>query len=127
LQAYSLCWKTYCPICQIAEILNEEGLTTGVGEPFTRPKVYWVRFSNHMPTGCPEMHSACPGGQRGDGRYSTQATAELLNVSRSSIDKWCRAGRLDAIQDAPHGPYWIELTPKIIAELRKPEQRWQNL
>jgi hypothetical protein len=48
-------------------------------------------------------------------------------VSRSSIDKWCRAGRLDAIQDAPHGPYWIELTPKIIAELRKPEQRWQNL
>jgi transposase len=66
------------------------------------------------------MHFACLGGQRGDGRYSTQAAAELLNVSRSSIDKWCRTGRLDATQDAPHGPYWIRLTPEIIAKLREP-------
>jgi len=67
-------------------MLNEEGLTTGLGGPFIRTKVYWVGFSNHVPTGCPEMHSACPGGRRGDGRCS-QAAAALLSVSRSSIDK----------------------------------------
>lgn len=105
---------------QIAETPNGEGLTTGVGGAFTRPKVYWVRFSHRIPTGCPEMHSAGSGGQRGDRRYSTQAAAELLNMSRSSIDKWCKDGRLDAIQDAPHGPYWIKLTPESVASLHKP-------
>ena len=105
---------------QIAEILNEEELTTGVGEPFTRLSAYWVRHSNHIPTGCPEVPTACPGGQRGDGRYSTRAVAELLNVSRFAVAKWCKAGRLDAIQEGRLGPYWIRLTPEIIAELRKP-------
>ncbi len=105
---------------RIAKILNEEGLTTGVGKPFTRLSAYWVRYSNHIPAGCPEVPMACPGGQRGDGRYSTRAVAELLNVSRFSVAKWCKAGRLDAIQESGHGYYWIRLTPEIIAELRKP-------
>lgn len=108
---------------QIAALLNQESLTTGAGQPFTRVKVRSLRRTYDIPTGCPEAPSACPDGRRGDGRYSAQAAAELLNVSVSTIGDWCKSGCLDGIQAVPCGPWWIKLTPDIIAELRKPVSR----
>lgn len=107
---------------QIAARLNQEGRTTGLGEPFTDDKVQCVRHKYAIPTGCPEAPSACPTGQRADGRYCTRAVAELLNVCDSTILRWCEAGRLDSLQAVPNGPRWIKLTPELIAELRKPER-----
>jgi DNA invertase Pin-like site-specific DNA recombinase len=108
---------------QIADILNQAGLTSGAGKPFTCVKVRDLRRTCDIPTGCPEAPSACPDGRRGDGRYSAQAAAELLNVSVSTIGAWCQSGRLDSIQAVPYGPWWIKLTSEIIAELRKPISR----
>jgi hypothetical protein len=108
---------------QIASLLNQEGLTTGFGAPFTGPGVRWVRRQYDIPTGCPEAPSACPSGQRADGRYCTQTVARLLNVSESTILSWCQSGRLDSVQAVPYGPRWIKLTPELIAELRKPTRR----
>jgi hypothetical protein len=66
-------------------------------------------------------------GQRGDGRYSTRAAAELLNVDIATVMAWCKAGRLDGIQAKHHGPWWVRLTPEVIAELRKPvRRRWKK-
>ena len=48
---------------------------------------------------------------------------KLLNVNVSTIADWCQSGILDGIQSAPHGPWWIKLTPEIIAGLRKPTRR----
>ena len=108
---------------KITEILNQAGLTSGAGEPFTRVKVRDLRRTYDIPTGCPEAPSACPDGQRGDGRYSAQAAAELLNISVSTVGAWCQSGRLDGIQAVPYGPWWIKLTPEIIVQLRKPASR----
>ncbi len=108
---------------QIATLLNQDGLNTGFGKPFTGHSVRWVRRQYDIPTGCPEAPSACPSGQRADGRYCTQAAAELLNVSESTIILWCHSGRLDSLQAVPYGPRWIKLTPELIAELRKPTRR----
>jgi hypothetical protein len=48
-------------------------------------------------------------------------------VDVSTIAAWCKAGRLDGIQAAPHGPWWVQLTPEVIARLRKPaRRRWQK-
>lgn len=105
---------------QIATLLNQEGLTTGVGQPLTGSKVRWIRLKYAIATGCPEAPWVCPTGQRADGRYSTQAVAELLNVCDSTILRWCESGRLDNLQAVPNGPRWIKLTPELIAELRKP-------
>jgi hypothetical protein len=110
------------PDRQIATLLNQEGLTTGLGDPFTDNKVQCIRHKYAIPTDCPEAPSACPTGQRADGPYCTRAVAELLNVCDSTILRWCEAGRLDSIQAVPNGPRWIKLTPELIAELRKPEQ-----
>src|SRR6266550_7883625 len=76
---------------------------------------------------CPEGPGFCPSGQRGDGRYSALAAAELLNVNVSTIADWCNSGRLESVRAGTHGPRWITLTPEIIAELRKPVQRhWKR-
>jgi DNA invertase Pin-like site-specific DNA recombinase len=112
---------------QIASILNEEGFTPGRGGAFTAAKVQWVRYAYGTGSGCPAAPGACAAGQRGDGRYSVQAAAALLNVNISTVVAWCQAGRLDGVQASPHGPWWVRLTPEIIAELRKPvRRRWRK-
>ncbi len=112
---------------QIAALLNQDGLTTGVGKRFTHYSVRWVRRQHGILTDCPEAPWACPTGQRANGRYSTQTAAELLNVCDSTILRWCESSRLDSLQAVPNGPRWIKLTPELIAELRKPTRRsWSD-
>ncbi|MBU1752153.1 MAG: recombinase family protein [Chloroflexi bacterium] len=111
------------PDHQIAELLNQEQRISGTRGSFTASKVQWIRYAYDIPTGCPTRPSACPGGQRSDGRYSVPAAAELLNVTGSTIVDWCKSGRLDGLQAQPNSPWWIKLTPEIIAKLRKPERR----
>jgi DNA invertase Pin-like site-specific DNA recombinase len=112
---------------QIAAILNEEGARAGMGGSFTVSKIEWIRFAYHIPAGCPERPKAVPTGQRGDGRYSAKAAAELLNVDVSTIADWCKTGRLESVRSTPLGPRWIALTPEIITALRKPVKRtWKH-
>ncbi len=112
---------------QMAVLLNQEGLAPGLGGPFTKSKVKWIRSAYDIPTGCPQAPAARPDGQRGDGRYSARAAAKLLNVNVSTIADWCNSGILDGVQATPHGPRWIQLTPEVIAQLRKSEpQCWKR-
>jgi DNA invertase Pin-like site-specific DNA recombinase len=111
---------------QIAKLLNEAGEVAGMGGAFTTSKVQWIRHAYAIETGCPERPSACPSGQRADGRYSAQAAADLLNVDVSTIAEWCKTGRLDSIRSKPGGPRWIALTPEVIQQLRKPTRRTWN-
>jgi hypothetical protein len=108
---------------QIAEILNQEGFTTGKKRPFIANRVQWVRHTHGIPLGPSKRPDAYPNGQRADGRYTARATAELLNVDVSTIAAWCKSGRLDAIQAKPHTPWWIRLTPEVITELGQPSRR----
>jgi hypothetical protein len=105
---------------QIAVILNTEGARPGMGGSFTASKVAWIRYAYRIPSGCPAGPGACPSGQRGDGRYSARAAAQLLNVDVSTIADWCLSGQLDYVQEHAHGPRWIALTAETITALRKP-------
>jgi len=112
---------------QIAAILNEEGERAGMGGSLTVSKIEWIRYAYHIPAGCPERPKAAPTGQRGDGRYSAKAAAELLNVDVSTIADWCKTGLLESVRSTPLGPRWITLTPEIIKALRKPVKRqWKH-
>jgi DNA invertase Pin-like site-specific DNA recombinase len=122
--------KELSPTCtntQIAALLNEEGEQAGMGGSFTVSKIEWIRYAYHIPAGCPERPKAAPTGQRGDGRYSAKAAAELLNVDVSTIADWCKTGCLESVRSTPLGPRWITLTPEIITALRKPVKRtWKQ-
>jgi DNA invertase Pin-like site-specific DNA recombinase len=110
---------------QIAERLHDEGYLRSQGGAFSASKVEWLRYAYGIKSACPLGPAACPTGQRGDGRYSTQAAAVQLNVSVSTIVDWCKAGKLDGIQVAPRGPWWVELTPEVRAALRKPIRQYK--
>ena len=108
---------------QIAEILNQEGFTTGKKLPFIPNRVQWVRHTHGILIGPSKRPDAYPNGQRADGRYTARAAAALLNVNVSTIAAWCKSGRLDGSQARPRTPWWIKLTPEIIAELRQPSHQ----
>ena len=112
---------------QIAVVLNEEGEVAGMGGTFTASKVEWIRYAYSIPLDCPERPSASATGQRGDGRYSAKAAAELLNVDVSTIAQWCKEDKLEFVRSTAHGPRWITLTSQIIEALRKPTRRqWKQ-
>jgi DNA invertase Pin-like site-specific DNA recombinase len=108
---------------QIAAQLDQEGFRSGTGSRFTRQIVAQLRYSYSIISFCPEAPAACAEGYRADGRCPAKTAAELLNVNVSTIADWCQSGTLDGIQSAPYAPWWIKLTPEIIAGLRKPTRR----
>ncbi len=108
---------------RIAEILDREGFRSGTGQRFTTNIVKQLRYSYSIPSGCPDRPAACADGPRADGRYTARAAAEMLNVTVSTIADWCQSGVLDGIQSASHGPWWIRMTPEVIARLRKAQRR----
>jgi len=109
----------------IAARLNHAGDRSGQGGPFSASKVAWLRSTYSIKSGCPLGPAACPTGQRGDGRYSARAAAELLNVSVYTIADWCKSGKLDGVQVAPRGPWWVALHPESITALRKPMRQYK--
>jgi DNA invertase Pin-like site-specific DNA recombinase len=120
-------WAALYPDATIAMMLNEAGYTAGAGGLFTAKKIQSLRSTYQIAMGCPQGPAACPQGQRGDGRYSARAAARLLNVNVSTIADWCKSGRLEYVQTAPHGPRWITLAPESIEGWRKPVQkRWKQ-
>ena len=108
---------------EIAAVLNGEGYTAGLGGAFTAAKVQWLRWKYQLPRSRREATAGRADAPRADGRYSARAAAELLNVDVSTIADWCRTGRLEYRQRAPHCPRWITLTPEIIAALHKPTRQ----
>ena len=108
---------------QIAKILDREGFRSGTGRRFTQNIVKQLRYTYSIVSGCPEGPAACAPDSRADGRCSAKIAAERLNVDVSTIADWCQSGILDGMQSGPHGPWWIKLTPELIARLRKPTRR----
>jgi DNA invertase Pin-like site-specific DNA recombinase len=111
----------------IAVQLNTEGFRSGNEGAFSESKIQWIRYVYQIKSRCPRGPAACPQGQRGDGRYSARAAAALLNVTVYTIAEWCKTGKLDGVQAVPRGPWWVTLTPALIATLRKPvPQHWRQ-
>jgi DNA invertase Pin-like site-specific DNA recombinase len=113
-------WAATCSDQEIAAALSAEGYRAGRGGPLTAKTVQWLRWRHTRVRRYTPAVQPRPTPIRRDGRYSARAAAALLNVDVSTIADWCRRGRLEAVQAAPHHPRWITLTPEIIATLRKP-------
>jgi hypothetical protein len=117
--------KTYTDR-QIALLLNQQGQKSPTGKPFSLSIVKGLRWTYQIPSLCLNNPLHTPPAQRGDGRYPTRAVASLLNVDISTVNLWCRQGKLDGIQEVARGPWWILLSPQTIAELRQPEPRTRS-
>jgi transposase-like protein len=108
---------------QIALLLNQQGQKSPTGKPFSHSIVQGLRWTYQITSLCLNHPLHTPCAPRGDGRYPTRAVANLLNVDISTVNLWCHQGKLDGIQEVPHGPWWIHLSPQTITELRQSEPR----
>lgn len=102
----------------IAEALNAQGLTSGRGRPFTAKAVAWIRHHYQIRKPGSDRQVAAGTMARADGRYSTRALATRLGVSIATIHYWREQGILPAIQELPGGPWWHEITPAVLEQLR---------
>ena len=108
---------------EIANLLNERGLKSGLGRAFTGSAVAWIRWKFQI-----EKPGSDPGfarhvGIRSDGSYSTSALAQQLGVGIHTIHYWREKGILEASQETPNGPWWHRVTPDVLKTLREKIRR----
>lgn len=100
---------------RIAEILNGDGLATRMGLAWTAARVYHIRQSHGIVTGCPTMPRE--GSARGDGLVSVRAAADILGVVPTALDHWQKWGFLQLEQRGVGSPLWVRLTAEEIGRL----------
>jgi DNA invertase Pin-like site-specific DNA recombinase len=90
---------------QIAERLNAEGFTTPTGLAWSAARIFGLRRKNHIQS---QFHSHSPQiSPRGDGRYSIQQVAQLLQYSPTTIHDWFLRGFLFGLQSGPLAHVWL--------------------
>jgi DNA invertase Pin-like site-specific DNA recombinase len=103
------------PDHQIAAQLNDAGLRTRTGKPWTYARVHSMRKKHGIPTGCPlHTRDAAP---RADGMVPVTVAAERLGVSSSLVHVWVRHGVLWHDQHRSASRVWVRLNADDLARL----------
>lgn len=102
---------------QIAEALDQEGLKSSKGKPFTASMIGWIRY----------RHRIAPAQLKRPNEWTVEQIAEVFGVRRGVIYYWIRRGYLDTRRVQPGHPYWITLTPQKEQELRERVNRSYKL
>lgn len=103
---------------QIAEVLNRDGLTTGMGRAWDIHSVRRVRarLGVTRPGGTPA--STPTPDRRPDGLHSIRAVAARFGVPGSTVRSWIKSGRLSVADGGGHGrPAWFNLDDETVAHL----------
>ena len=99
---------------EIASRLNEEGLLTVKGKPWSPRRVMDFRLSNHIPSGftrAAEFSTA-------QGYVPSQEAAQALNANIVTIQKWFKVGILEGRRGiGKQSKLWIYLNEEIIKRL----------
>ena len=94
---------------EIADLLNNEGLTASKGKPFTPSAISWVRYKHRIPT--PQL--------KHPDEFTVKEIATKFEVSAGVVYYWIKSGYLGARMIQKGYPYWITLTPQKENELRE--------
>ena len=102
---------------QIALALNNEGLCTSRGGPFTREKVIWIRYRYEIPANSLQR----------PGEVSVRQLAQRLDVAINFVHYWIRQGTIPARQVGTRGLWLIALTDKLLQDLTERVRASRNL
>lgn len=94
---------------QSVEALNEEGLRSSCGRPFTLSMVKGIRYRYKVPA---PLQS-----KRAD-ELSVLQLAQQLGVAIHFVHYWIKRGVIPARQIGGRGPWWVTLTDQLHTELR---------
>ena len=93
---------------KIAELLNEEGLRTSHGKPFTTHAIRWIRHK----------HGIAGPEPRRPGELTVAEVADRFAVSHGVVYYWISRGILPARREKQGMPYWITLDEQKRNELQ---------
>ena len=111
----------------IAERLNSLGYVRRWGQKkFDWHAVTDIRLSHKIPHSCPERYRRGQSGPRGDGRYSSQDVAKLLECALATVSRLCKAGELDAIRSTATSPWWIKIDLVDINKLKQKIRQYRK-
>jgi hypothetical protein len=108
---------------EIVAALNQEGLKSATGKPFTIDMIEWIRFKHHIPR--PQL--------KRPEELTVAETASRLKVGPLVIYDWISRGFLQARRLNNGSPLWITMSPEEQTELAlkiakmKPESPRQYL
>jgi len=105
------------PDDQVAELLNQRGLKSQQGLPWSYRLVMETRRRHQIPTACP----ITPRGSepRGDGLISLKAAAQRFDAHPNTILLWARKGILYSEHKPGMCPIWVRVTPDDFARLNQ--------
>jgi DNA invertase Pin-like site-specific DNA recombinase len=108
------------PATEVAECLNERGLRTADGAPWTNIAVHYhcryrgLRWPKRMPSSTPRPE------RRQDGLYSIRGVAAKLGVAENAVRYWIRRGWLKVTEGGSRGrPCWFQLDDLLVRRLGK--------
>jgi hypothetical protein len=85
---------------QIVQVLNQQGVRSSRGLPFTLAMIKWIRYRYNVPSVClmrPE-------------ELTVKQLADRLAVSIYYVHYWIKQGVIEARQLDGRGPWWITLS-----------------
>ncbi len=94
---------------QIAARLNDEGLKTNKGNPFTIKSIKWIRHKHNIPRV----------DDRKAGELTVKEVAQRLGVSPGVVYYWIDKGLIRGRRHNAGSPYLLAITPEIEQELAK--------
>jgi hypothetical protein len=103
----------------IAEYLNRHGYRSLRGKRFYRLLIVGLRCRRGIPKVYVRRMPAGLGEQSQSQFYTVSAAAQLLGVAYSCVHSWCRRGKVEFIQSAPHALRWVKLTEEDVVRLKQ--------
>ena len=93
---------------QVVQTLNQQGLRSSRGLPFTLAMVKWIRYRYGVPSAS----------LRRPGELTVQQLAQRLAVSINVVHYWIKNGMIEARQLDGRGSWWITVTEQQEVDLR---------
>ena len=94
---------------QIVKELNQQGVRSSRGLPFTLAMIKWIRYRYGIASVC----------QMRPGELTVKQLAERLAVSIHFVHYWIKRGLIEARQLDGRGPLWITITDQQEQQLHE--------
>jgi DNA invertase Pin-like site-specific DNA recombinase len=93
---------------QIVQALNQQGVRSSRGLPFTLAMIKWIRYRYEVQSGCLMRPS----------ELTVKQLADRLAVSIHYVHYWIKHGVIEARQLDGRGPWWITISDQQEQQLR---------